>query len=313
MKRLWLLIFVFSVFSSQAKLYYAESKRTHSIYFVEIDSLKAIVDVFKEGYRDDYSDWFFESMKKIGQTDIVYKGNRIWVRKDIGFLFVVDHIPGTKEAITVRLRETIIDGRTFSRERVYWDKKRKALRRTADSLSAANRRLDFQFRYTIQGNLHDDTLFTFKKRIDFIYDSLYAVIVNNKDPEVDYFYAVLDQAVCDDSAQVFERLRRANYKYRYADHMLRCIAHNRPEWLIRYVDKKPANEKKVLHAIRRSSAMKEMVRSVKKSPLTLRAKHKIVRQKNIYVAEGVLAGAAYCGLATAQFALIGLLVYAVSK
>ena len=65
MKRLWLLIFVFSVFSSQAKLYYAESKRTHSIYFVEIDSLKAIVDVFKEGYRDDYSDWFFESMKKI--------------------------------------------------------------------------------------------------------------------------------------------------------------------------------------------------------------------------------------------------------
>lgn len=312
MRACWLVILVFFAVRLQATLYFAESKKTNTVYFVEIDSVRAIVDVFKEGYRELYSDWFFERLEKIGKTDIVYKGSRIWIRKDIGFLFVVDHIPGTKEAITVRLRETITDGRNFSRERVYWDKKRKLLYLAADSLSGSNKRIEMRYKYNVQGNLCNDTLFLFKKRIDTIYDSLLLEIRKEKDPEVDYFYGIFNQEVLADSSQVFQRLARTNFKYRYSTYIVRHIALNKPEWLIRYVAKKPANEKKLLQSIRRNAAMKEMVSSVKKSPLNLKAKSKITRQKIIFHTENALTGTLYCGIVVTELTLLGLIVYAVA-
>ncbi len=210
----------------------------------------------------------------------------------------------------VILEKCTLDGRDPLRKYAYIDLKTDKVYRLYDSLCGPI--------YPIQSNRSAFELNSEQKALPFNdyrtvvdahYDSIYKNIMTYKNPEIDRFYRKIDSLKYIDSTEAFALLANTNYELYCAKYLLKQMAKERPELLIRYIDKHYTNRDIVLKAVRNHSYFRQITRNVKAcSAKKAPGKTMLVSQRTNRVVRDVAAGTLYTVILLAELSIIPLLI-----
>ncbi|MFA7274051.1 MAG: hypothetical protein WC044_09285 [Crocinitomicaceae bacterium] len=312
--RHYFLLFLLMGFSTALHAQLYEGKKSGFKFFVEVFADSAKVEVFRNYYLYRYEFAYKEGEEiLVGQsnTDTLFRGiqNQLYKKKKT---FYLKSSFNGKDVFIVKLSDCKYDSRDLLRKKAYSSRQMHQLNRLQDSLSHPN-----QTEFTdvtsafYQLNRDSGSFEAYALRTNRCADSLREMIIlSSRSAAVDRYYEVglsLDTA---DSSEVFKLLENANYQYEYARYFVFTLSQVKPDWLIQYVDKNPANKESLLKNIKNHPHFKEIHQKVKESSMNLNGRKEILKQKRKRNTSNVAVGALSVTIVLAEVALVvGLIIW----
>ncbi len=311
-KALLILVLLIST-SAFSQLYNA--RLTFYDFYAELNKDSAHVEIFR--YNRYYltgtiSDEFL--LPKSNSRDTLFAGKQNKIIRSQGSYYLLYYNKLSKKHGKIKLEISRTDDRELYRKQAYAYTKKRSLMRLEDSLSGPVKtiRTDYYevINYINSGGVSSDN---YAILVDRAFDSLSAKIIELKDPVAINFYNTLDSLDRLDSNRIYNLLSTANYNFFYGKYLLEKVAKEKPELLVRYIDKDPGNKKTILQTIKYHSHLYEIIKNVKTVPLKTKGKKEIVRQKRKNTISNTVAGGLYISIILAELALLTLLIVAISR
>ncbi|MCE3259756.1 MAG: hypothetical protein K0S12_1397 [Bacteroidetes bacterium] len=286
-----------------SQVYYAVKGNRH--FYVDMNKDSAHIEVFQRfRYMIALKDEAILQFK--GKSDTLFSGTKYNVTRKGNNYFLL-HSPAGQKTEKIQLTPNYVStSRGFMRKSAFLTLTKKQLTRLQDSLSGPKRSATISFLPLYK--THDTLVYAeYARVVTHIKDSLSLAIQAMKDSTVDNYYKVTTLSFRD-STKIFDLLSTADYKFYYGKYLLRHVALHQPELLVRYIDKRPANQKIILKTIRNEEDFRRLTASVKATALHTKGKKLIVRQKNARLAADASIVGLNVVIVLAEIGLIVLLV-----
>ncbi|MBL7911852.1 MAG: hypothetical protein JNJ41_12415 [Bacteroidia bacterium] len=313
MRKALLIVLLLISGHSFSQLYFA--RLTYFEFYVEINRDSAHVEIFRYNryyFTGKKSDEFLTRQNNKGDT--LFAGEKNKIIKTKGLYYLLYYANNQKKQSKVELMLCRSDNRENLRKQDYAFIMEQQLMRLEDSLSGPVISIKTNALEAINDlNTSQYSYHEFKRVTARVSDSLILKITELKDPVAGYFYAALDSLKLLDTNRVYNLLSTAKYNFFYGKYLLEKVAKEKPELLVLYVDKEPANKKAVLQAVKYHKHIYEIIKNVKATPAKTKGKKEIIKQKRINAMDNALAGGLYISIILAELALLTLLIVAISR
>jgi hypothetical protein len=281
--------------------------------FVDIDNDTARIESFSDHYWSFFvvSEEFLVSKK--GAKDTLFSGKHYHILKKKKKYLLSYRSSNSKEVYKIKIKICPNDNRRQLRNEAYYGVKFSEIERLEDSLLAPGKELIYPSSFYPRINNTELPEHLFREWADKTTDSMRFQILNVHKPKIDLYARVGDSIGFVDTSIVFDLLAKADYVYgdNYSKLFLDKLTSAKPEYLIQYIDKNPANKEEVLNAILWHKQNKEIVKRVKKVNVSSLGKNEIVKQRGkrvrldvAAVSFGILGAAVEVGLIVLVIALI---------
>lgn len=296
-----------------SQLYFA--RLTYFEFYVEINKDSAHVEIFR------YNRYYFTGKKsdeflfrQTNKGDTLFAGEKNKIIKTKGLYYLLYYPKNQKKQSKVELMLCLSDNRENLRKQDYSFIMKQKLIRLEDSLSGPVISIKTNADEAISDlNTSKFSYHEYKRVTSRLSDSLILKIIELKDPVASYFYAAIDSLKLLDTNRVYNLLSTAKYNFFYGKYLLEKVAKEKPELLVRYIDKDPSNKKTLLQTIKYHRHGYEMIKNVKAVPLKTKGKKEIVKQKRKNAVDNALASGLYITIILAELALLTLLIVAISR
>jgi len=305
MRKIFVIILI-TIISNQAFSQLYDGYKGWYRFFVEFKNDSAHIEIFSNSPPDFVYKVCDEMIiANTASRDTCLKGKQIKILNRRHAYFLLFKPDNRKTEFKIKLKLCLNDNRKCFRYDAYSSKKRIDIMRMQDSLSGPEIFINLDVNNTIR-RISNDCIAdcNYLETVDKVSDSLTNILLKINNPIVKYYYNASDSIEQIDTAEVFRLLANANYIFPYAKFFLNKIALNRPACLIQYVDKDPVNKKSLLLAIRDHNNYREIIKNVKKTPMTSAGKKEIQKQKSKRVMTDIAVKTVYASIILCEVALL---------
>lgn len=279
MKKIVTILFV--IISSQTNAQLFVGYNSWLVFFVEVNSDNARIEIFNQSYPDFMIKKCDEVIYSDNSgNDTLFCGSRHLVTRKLDRYYLHYKLNPNQKFRKIKLDSCQVPKREEYRKWAYATEKGIKLRKMQDSLSYPGHIIQFSINPPIrevrfQGVSYIDYI----RQVDSVSDSLEKNIIKWKSPLIDSLYCMINPKTFDDSAIVFRMLSSANYNVYYGKYLLYQLALQKPEFLIHYINNKPENRMEILRVIRRHPNVKEIVQKIRLADIHCKGSREIIRQK----------------------------------